>query len=121
MSFQEINFVATIIQKNQVSGDIRTGIAKLVQHKKTGDIEVETEEEFFPFRQTKGFFTVCIELPQDYLHIQDFELELKTNSQLNKFKIIHDQEYQRLKSFLLFEKLDNNIENKSSIKSKNKI
>lgn len=113
MSYQEIDFVCLIIQKSQISGDIRTGKAKLIQYKKTGEIEIETNEEFSPFYDTRGFFTAYIELPEQYSHIQDFELVLDTDSELSEFRIFHNHEYQRLQNFLLFEKLDAKVKNKS--------
>ena len=123
MDYQELDFACTIRQTNPMSGDLRTGEATIIYYPETGDIDINTDAEFSEFWDTKGDFQAWIELPAQYLHIEDFELNLEpVDSELSDFYIVENAEYERFKKFLLFEKLDAKGENKSdSISNKSKI
>lgn len=123
MDYQELEVSCKIRQTNPISGDLRTGSAKLIYYPETGEIDINTEEEFSEFWDTRGDFEAWIELPEEYSHINDFEFKLEpVDSELSDFYIVDDKEYKRFKSWLLFEKLDNKVDNKIAINtSKNKI
>lgn len=119
LGYRKIKADCTIVQKNPISDDIRTGVADLYTNGR--DIVVETEHEFSAFHDTKGNFTLEIEFDRD-LQLPDFTLQLTPETEFTDFYISENMHYHNLQALLRYMDFDDKIETKpNDKKSKIKI
>lgn len=109
LGYKQIKADCTIVQKNPISDDIRTGMADLYTNGR--DIVVETEHEFSSFHDTKGNFTLEIEFDRN-LELSNFTLQLTLETEFTDFYIVEDMHYNNLQALLRYVEFDDKIEHK---------